>query len=137
ARDELHESHAALDQPPGDQAAGAEIAGDVVIEAVEAVRVGGLAANVDGLRCGRLHLEGQLVGGNAGVQYARRRGCLFGVTAVKRLRQVQHLPLPLLADAFRPVDVKDRRALRLERRALVDRRQETVAPKRGATLDLA
>ena len=38
AGDDLHETHAALDQPAGDQAARAEVARDVVVEAVELSR---------------------------------------------------------------------------------------------------
>ena len=40
AGDDLHETNAAFHQPPGDQAAGAEIAGHFLIHAVHLVRFG-------------------------------------------------------------------------------------------------
>ena len=43
AGDELHEPDAAFDQPPRDQAAGAEVARDVVVEAVQTLGRGRLA----------------------------------------------------------------------------------------------
>ena len=66
---ELHEAHAALDHPPGEQAAQAELGRLLAVEAVELLRLLGLRRDVDHLRGVGLHAEGQLVGGDAGGQF--------------------------------------------------------------------
>ena len=68
ARVELDEPDAALDQPPGQQAAGAELGRQRVVEAVEAPGLGRLARQVDGLGGRALHPVGELVGLDAGGQ---------------------------------------------------------------------
>ena len=62
---ELHEPHAALDQPAGQQAVAAGVRGFFLVEAVEAARFFRFVGQVDDLRRGRLHAIGQLVGGDA------------------------------------------------------------------------
>ena len=71
---DLDEPHAALDQPAGDQAAGAELAGRRVVEAVERQGRGRLAREVERFLRGRLHPRGQLVAGDP-----RRQVVLAGV----------------------------------------------------------
>ena len=61
AEKELHEPHAALDQPAGDQTARAILAGRVLVESIEPADVRGLAGDVERFLRGRLHGRGQLV----------------------------------------------------------------------------
>ena len=68
ARVELDEPDAALDQPPGQQAAGAELGRPPVVQAVEPLGLVGLARQVDGLGGRALHPEGQLVGLDPGLE---------------------------------------------------------------------
>ena len=67
---QLHEADSPLDQPSGEQAAAAEVRGLLVVDAVEGLRVVGLARVVDGLGSVLLHLEGQLIAGDPGGQVA-------------------------------------------------------------------
>ena len=59
-RKQLHESNAALDQPPRDQATGTELLRRWIIEAVERVRGFGFSMNIERLAGGRLHSCGEL-----------------------------------------------------------------------------
>ena len=70
---ELHEAHAALDQPPGQQAIAAEGGRLLVVEAVESLRRLGLLGQVHGFRRLGLHAEGQFVAGDAGVEFGLLR----------------------------------------------------------------
>ena len=54
----LHEPHAALDQPASQQASPAEILGALVVQAVELERVGRFLREIDRLGRPRLHLVG-------------------------------------------------------------------------------
>ena len=128
AGDDLHEAHAALDQPARDQAARAEAARDLLVQAVELPRGLGLLRDVDRLGRGGLHAIGQLVGGDARVELARGGRDLRGVAAVQPLRHVERAALALLGHVRLPVDVEDRRAAGLDGRALVDRGEKAVAP---------
>ena len=83
----LHEAHAALDQPPRQQAARAELGrlrrrpgrtGAVVAVA--------LAAQVERLAGGRLHAEGQLVAPQPGLQFGVA-AVLLQVLAVERVER--------------------------------------------------
>ncbi len=73
ARVELDEPDAALDQPAGQQAAGAELGGPGVVEPVEPLGLGRLAGKVDGLGGRALHPERQLVSSGCAPR-ARHRG---------------------------------------------------------------
>ena len=60
----LDEPHAALDQPPGDQALPAVGLGRRIVEAVELLRGCGFVRQIHQVGHGRLHAEGQLVVGD-------------------------------------------------------------------------
>ena len=67
--EQLDEPHAPLDQPAGDQALPAEdFASSGSIEAVELLRRLGLLGQVDQLRHGGLHAEGEFVVGDGGFE---------------------------------------------------------------------
>src|SRR5207253_2686100 len=68
AREYLHETHAALDQPAGDETAAAVFARGRVVQAIELPGRGTFAVDVQGLVSGGLHACGQFVGGDARVQ---------------------------------------------------------------------
>ena len=85
AREDLHEAHAALDQPAGDQAARAVLRRGRVVEAVQRRVAGGLARHVERLLGGRLHARGQLVAGDARLQ-VELAGVSLQVVAVEPAR---------------------------------------------------
>ena len=87
---DLHESHAALDQPAGQQAARAEVAGLVAVEAVQVARRLRFLAQIDGFRRVGLHLVRQLVGGDARGQVVLigPRGMMPVVHAGERVEHV-------------------------------------------------
>ena len=61
---ELHEPHAALDQPPGDQAVAAELVGRLLADAVHARASPAVSLReVDRLGRGGLHAEREFVAG--------------------------------------------------------------------------
>ena len=72
ARIELDEPHPALDQPAGQQAAGAELDGPRVVQAVHLAGRCGLAREVNRLGRGALHPVGQLVDGDPGGEFGSR-----------------------------------------------------------------
>ncbi len=86
---ELDEADPALDEAAGEEASGAEVGGDGVVEAVEAAGGGGLSGEVDGLGGGGLHPVGEFVrldaGGEVGVV-----GAGFEVAGVEGADQVEH-----------------------------------------------
>src|SRR6476619_4271804 len=65
---DLDAPDAALDQPAGEQALGAEDLGVLRVEAIEFFRRVALADDGEGLRRLPLHAERQFEGGNAGAQ---------------------------------------------------------------------
>ena len=70
---ELHEPHAPLDQPPGQQAVAAEGLGLFLVDAVQLSGRLRLLRQVDRLGGCGLHAEGQFVAGDAGLQLALLR----------------------------------------------------------------
>ena len=73
AAPDLHEPHAALEQPPGDQAAAAEVGGRGVVEAVEVARCRRLRRSGRAPRARAAASGGQLVGLRCGLRAASRR----------------------------------------------------------------
>ena len=69
AMEDLHEAHAALGQPAGQQAAGREGAGLVHVRAVHVEDRFRLLRDVDQVRHAGLHAEGHLVLGDAGLRF--------------------------------------------------------------------
>ena len=67
---DLDEPHAALDQPPGQQALAAEVGGLGLVDAVQRQRVSRSPGEIDRLGGVLLHLEGQLVAGDPRGQLA-------------------------------------------------------------------
>ena len=65
AGDDLHEPHATLHQPPGDQAARAEIARDFIIQTIHLVRFDRFLADINRLGRRRLHPKSEFVTGDA------------------------------------------------------------------------
>ena len=108
----LHEPHAALDQPPGQQAVAAVAFGVLVVEAVER-RVSAVSSRqIDRLRCGRLHAIGQLVRGDPGFELIVVGAC-GAVALVELLDEVELASLLLVVDnAGRRRDVQDRASCR-------------------------
>ena len=137
ARVELHEADPALDEPAGEQAAGAELRGLLRVEAVEGLRLVGLARQVDGLGRGRLHPVGELIGldagGELGVAVAAGE-----VAGVQLADQVERPPLGRARHALGGAEVEDRAGgARPHHRALMARRQEARAVRGRAALDPA
>ncbi len=130
---ELHEPHAALDQPPGQQA----VVGERRLARLGAVQVERrlrLARQVDQLRGAGLHPVGHLVGGDP-------RGDLRVAGGVEPLGvevadRVERPPLAAGVDPGRAGEVEDRLAAAAERHALVrasagSRCPQLTAPPRG------
>ena len=89
AVEELHEAHAALEQPPGEQAVAGEAGLDLVgvVGAVGRVRGGRLARQVADFRRAELQLRGQLVAGDPRGQLAVA-GIARQVLVVEQLEKV-------------------------------------------------
>ena len=83
AAPDLHEAHAALQQPPGDEAVRPKSSVDLVVEAVELLRRLRLAGDVEHLGRAQLQTRGQ----------SRRRRC--GRRAASRLRAWPGAPVQL------------------------------------------
>ena len=58
---DLHEPDAALDQPAGQQTESPDALGRRIVQAIERLRRGGLARQVDGFGCLGLHAKRQLI----------------------------------------------------------------------------
>ena len=113
----LHEPHAALDQPPGQQAIAAVDARFLLVQAVELMRLGRFARQIDGLGRGGLHAIGQFVGGDAGFEVGVFRS-LGAMPGVQLLDEIDFRPLPIGRPTARRGDVQDRRFAVAELRAL-------------------
>src|SRR5262245_44600030 len=66
---ELHETDAALDEPPREQAVAAKDGGFALVHAVETAGLLGFAGDIHRLGGMGLHAERQLVAGNAGIEF--------------------------------------------------------------------
>ncbi len=92
---DLHESHPLFDEAAGGQELHAEGARHLIVEAVQGLRLPRFLLEIQDLRDGRLHAEGQLVGLDAG---GKRR--IVGVSdraqLVEPSHQAEHLPLERL-----------------------------------------
>ena len=88
AAPDLHEPHAALEQPPGDQAVAAEAVGGSSFDAVVGERRGAFVGQVEHLRRAELHLRGQLVRRDARFEarIARVIGEMLGGSAAAAAR---------------------------------------------------
>ncbi len=88
AAPDLHEAHAALEQPPGHQAARAEVLGQRLVHAVKLADLRRLLADIERFRGAQLqprrHLVGLDAGFELGVLAARRH-----VGAIDLLQRVQ------------------------------------------------
>ncbi len=134
---ELNEADPALDEAAGEEASGAEVGGDGVVEAVEAAGGGGLAGEVDGLGGGGLHPVGEFVrldaGGEVGVV-----GAGFEVAGVEGADEVEH---PALFGASQGAlggpEVEQGIIAGSDDGPLVARREEAVAVGGGAPFEAA
>src|SRR6478752_5136910 len=72
ARIKLHESDATLDESAGQEAHPPEAGGLLSVEAVKFARLGCLLRQINRFRRLGLHLERQLIAGNAGLQLRLR-----------------------------------------------------------------
>ena len=133
---DLHEAHAALDQPPGDQALPGEVRALRIVEAVERLRRPRFAFEVEAFGGRHLHAIGQLETFDPGGQLRLVRR-LLEVPLVELLEEVELRALLAVGDALRRIQVVDRRALRLEHGPLVDARQKARAPVRRVPLGQA
>ena len=84
----LDEAHAALEQPPGREAAAAEIGGDFFIEPIELASGSRLAGDFEHFRSAHLQLGGHLIRADAGFE-AGVRAALGHVGAVELLENRQ------------------------------------------------
>src|SRR4051794_25821988 len=111
AQEKLDEADASLDQPPGDQAAGAIFASRIMIEPVQAADGGRLARDVKRLLGGRLHGRGQLVAANARFQVGLT-WVLAEVPLIELVQKGEILFLELPFEVRRRVEIQDARFLR-------------------------
>ncbi len=121
----LDVTHAALDEAAGDDAAGGVVLGDGVVRAVELEDVGGLAGDVEGLLGGGLHVGGELVAGDAGLE-VQLAGAGGEVLLVEGPEQVE---LPLLRGAGEcggRIEIEDARLGGADEGALVEGGQPAV-----------
>ena len=127
---ELDEAHAVLDEATRQEAVAAKNGGRLVVHAVELLGGVGLLAEIDRIGSLRLHLKGEFVAFDAGVEFgvAGTRGI---VVAIQSTEQVQLLTLTATIDAFRVVEELDWRAFGAELHALIHRRHEAIAPVAG------
>ena len=124
---DLHEAHAALDHPPGQQGRVGERAGLLRRVAVELVGRFGLAGDVGQLRHAGLHAIRQLVLLNARVRL--RIAELLVVQLVERADAVEARAADIARHAGRIVDVQDRIAGRAEAHARVLAGQKPARPE--------
>ena len=68
AAPELHKTHAALQQPPGDKTIAAEILSDLLIEPVKLAGRRRFARDIEHLRGAELQARGQLIRGDPRLQ---------------------------------------------------------------------
>ncbi len=127
---ELHEAHAALEQPPRNQTITAEILGDFLVESVRPLDRLRLPRQVQHLRRGQLQHGRHLVGCDPGVEpaVALARRLMLLVHAVE---QGQGVRVVVLADAgaFRRKEVVNGVfGPRPDHRALAGSGEETAAP---------
>ena len=124
--EQLHVPHAALDQPPREQA----IVGETLLArlgAVQLVDVLRLLGDVDGVRGRHLHAERHFVLGDAGDRL-RIAELLVG-PLIDAGDRVDHVAAKLAADARRVGKKQHRLAVRAALHALIHRRQEAGAPQ--------
>ena len=131
AQEHLNETHASFDQTLRQQTAAAVLRCARVIEAVESLRLGGLAADVQDFRHGRLHAGGQFVTGQTGLQLRTGR-VPFEVGGVQLAQQLKLVAAGSVRQAGGGPQVSDGGAAGAERRSLVAGRQEAGGPVAGA-----
>ena len=128
---ELHEPHAALDQPPGDQAVAAELVGRLLADAVHVERRCVFLRQVDRLGRLGLHAEGQFVALMRAASSAppgrASRCCWFSSASRSSCSRCAGL-----VDVRGPAQVENRVADRAEQRALISGRHEAARPVRLA-----
>ena len=127
----LHEAHAALHQPPRQQALAPEFLGLRLVHAVELLGLGALERRVHRLGRGRLPAVRQLGALDAALELGVSRA-LERMTRVPHLQPIQHAPLQVVAAARGVRQVEDRRSVAAQHRALVDGGHVARAPVLGA-----
>ena len=125
--EELHEAHAALDEPPGDEAARAEFRRRRIVDAVELLRRLALAGNIERFLGRGLELGGQLVAGDARLEVGLA-GMPIEMLVVELVEKAEIVLLRLAAEIRGGVEIGDARFLGAHRGALVDRGQPAVGP---------
>ena len=132
---ELNEPHAALGQPPGQQAVGGERA-VAPLRAVQLEHVRRLVRDVHQLRHARLHAKRHFVLADARGDF--RIVDRLVVQPIERLHAVDHVALLLGRDSARAADVQHRIALAAKLDALKAAGQKAAVPlPRGDRLRLA
>ena len=127
AGENLHEAHAALDEPPRHQTLAPERLGDFLVEPVEFSRRLRLAREVHRAGCAALHAVRELVGRDARRQLGVARELLH-VELVQLRERVEARALIVGREAGRRLEIDDRIAGRSKHRALVRGGQEAGAP---------
>ena len=125
--EQLHKTHAALDQAPGDQAARAVFTGGVLVDAVQFFRRRAFAVDVERLRGGGLHSGGQFVAVDARLESVFA-GALGQVGFVELAEKVEVVELDVALQLSRCVEVENTWLFRAQHRALIQARQEAVGP---------
>src|SRR5690242_4834404 len=92
AAPDLHEAHAALQKPAGDQAVAAEVLRDLLVETVEPAHRRRFAGDIEDFRSARLQARCQFVAGDAGLEAGIARPRLF-MAAIEAAQQLQTLRL--------------------------------------------
>ena len=123
----LHKPHAALDQSSGDQAAGAVVAGDLLVDAVHFFRGLRFARDVERLPRRHLHARGQAVTFHARLEVVLA-GMLLEMLAVQPVEQAKLLLLRRTLQVPRRVEVENAGRDRPHHRTLIDGRQLAVGP---------
>ena len=129
AEEELHEPHAALDQPAGDQAAGAVLARSRPGRGRTCFRMCSGSRETSSASLAAVCMRGgQLVAGDARLPGRPRRGALPGAGGSARRGGRGSAAGRRRAACGRRVEVEDARLLRAEHRALIERRHEPARP---------
>src|SRR5262245_35573167 len=121
----LHEAHALLQEPPGEQAIVVE-AGGARLSAVHVENLPRLARDVHHLGHGELHAESQLVLDDARPRLGTAQ--LFGLHLVEIAQSIETEPAHVAVHATRIGHVKHRIALRPALDALIDTREKAARP---------
>src|SRR5262249_54499179 len=125
--EKLNETHAALDQPPRNQATRPIFTNHRFVEAIKLLGRFTFPGNIQGLLRRSLHAGSEFVTGNAGLQIALSRMPLK-VLAIQAGKERQVLGLQLASQMRWRFEIQNARLGRTNNRSLKQRRHPTVGP---------